>query len=126
MVESFGEAADRHRKDAKILAKIDRFQNAGHLIGLAAECLAKDILERGGKTIDRSLRVHFPELTERIRLAATGRLARKLQPVLISGFLDGWHVELRYEQDNLSPAARSQWKKWAHDVDGIFSQAGRP
>jgi hypothetical protein len=62
--DSFPDAARRHRSDAKHLATNQRFQNAGHLIGFAAECFAKEILEGAGIKIDKpsGFKVHFPEL----------------------------------------------------------------
>jgi transposase-like protein len=75
VVDSFPDAARRHWSDAKHLATNHRFQNVGHLLGFAAECLAKEILESAGIKIDSSsgLREHFPKLRDRIRMNGHSR-----------------------------------------------------
>jgi hypothetical protein len=52
MSEFFLPSARRLRNDAQSLAEAARFQTAGHLVGLSAECAVKAVLERVGITID--------------------------------------------------------------------------
>ena len=129
MAYSFSDSAKRHRADAKHLASDQRLQNAGHLIGFAAECLTKAVLEDARIQIDKpsGLRVHFPQLATAIRIRGYGRLMGALLPILSrSDFLNGWKAELRYEKDQIISQANADWQKWVGDVDDLFVAAGRP
>jgi hypothetical protein len=129
MPESFADAAPRHREDAKRLAIDSRFQNAGHLIGFAAECLVKSMLQSGGVTIDKpsGLRVHFPDLSQKIAIKGHSRLMGALLPVLNqTDFLELWRAELRYESDLAVLDAQTQWQRWVTQVDTLFYLAGIP
>ena len=108
MTDCFPDAARRHRSDAKHLAADRRFQNAGHLLGFAAECLAKEILAGAGIRLDKSsgLREHFPKLGDQIRMNGHTRVMALLIPIIQrSNFLDGWNAECRYEADILKADA---------------------
>ena len=129
MADSFPDAARRHRSDAKHLAANDRFQNAGHLLGFAAECLAKEVLQAAGITIDKPshLREHFPKLASEIRIQGRTRAMAMLLPILErSAFLDGWEVECRYEANILRSDAEARYHSWQADVDSLFNAAGIP
>lgn len=129
MPVSFSDAALRHRSDAKHLASDSRFQNAGHLIGFAAECLVKCYLVKGGIQIDQhsGLRVHFPHLTQAIIRNGHGRLMKLLLPIVTtSSFLAGWTAELRYENALSAASAHVKWKQWIADVELLFKAAGIP
>lgn len=129
MAESFPDAARRHRNDAKHLATNRRFQNAGHLLGFAAECLAKEILVGAGIPIDRSsgFREHFPTLGRKIQLNGRTRVMALLMPIVqVVTFLDGWQAECRYETDIPPQDAEARFKSWCADVDSLFKSAGVP
>lgn len=128
MANSFPDAALRHRIDAKHLATNRRFQNAGHLLGLAAECLAKKILEGAGITIDKpsGFREHFPKLGDRIRREGHTRVMALLTPIYRKSFLDGWKVECRYEADILTNEAEARFNSWHADVVSLFKAAKIP
>lgn len=129
MANSFPDAARRHRGDAKHLATNHRFQNAGHLLGFAAECLAKEILERAGIAIDKpsGLREHFPKLGRTIRTDGRTRVMALLAPIVLrSAFLDGWEAECRYEANILETDAETRFNSWLTDVDSLFNAAGIP
>lgn len=127
MSEFFLASARRLRNDAQSLADADRFQTAGHLIGLSAECTAKAVLERVGISIDAQTgyRAHFPDLGHRLRVL--GR-TRHMYPLLLvirsSEFLQGWSVESRYDDDQLEPHARSAYQLWADQADRLHRLAG--
>ena len=129
MADSFLDAARRHRSDARHLATDRRHQNGGHLIGFAAECLAKDILTNAGILIDKksSFREHFPTLGEQIRTNARTRGMVALIPIIRSAaFLAGWSASSRYEV-GLPPAeAEARYVSWSADVNALFSAAGLP
>lgn len=126
--ENFQDAAVRHHHDAKRLAAVGRFQNAGHLIGLAAECLVKSLLERDGKTIDKKsgLRCHFPQLAQVIgQFVGQGPNMRLLAPVVArSEFLAGWGVDTRYAAELPPEAAEQRFAAWRSDVSTLFLAAG--
>lgn len=126
MPDSYPHAARRLRSDARYLASNSRFQNAGHFIGLAAECLVKETLQPHVKIDPASgLRVHFPTLMDRIRKKGHSRLMGKLLQILDgSDFLEDWNVELRYEQDIPVADAQARWEKWVKDVESLFRAAG--
>ena len=127
MTESFIDAARRHRTDARHLAGDGRFQNGGHLIGFAAECLAKDLLKKAGVAIDRAsgFREHFPKLRESIRVDGRTRAMVGLGPILQSSdFLRGWTADSRYEAAMPSEDARVRYAGWRADVDLLFTAAG--
>ncbi len=127
MVENYSHAANRLRHDAKKLASDGRFQNAGYLIGLAAECLVKRFLENDGVSIDKQsqFRCHFPNLGQKIMQHATGRNMSKLRRAMSENFLLGWQIELRYEENSDAVNARARWNNWQTDVNGLFRAAGK-
>ena len=127
MADSFPDAARRHRHDARHLAQAQRFQNAGHLIGFAAECLVKEVLEQAGIRIDKqsNLKVHFPSLTQRVALHAKDRAILLLKPVTTNpGFLRGWQAEGRYEANATVADAERLYLIWSGDVDTLFRGVG--
>jgi hypothetical protein len=127
MSDSFANAASRHRADAKHLAENRRFQNAGHLIGFAAECWVKATLQQQGIKIDRDsgLRVHFPKLVQVITTKGYGRGMLALQPIIENeNFLQSWRAELRYEDDIEAQTAEQRWQAWITDVEQLFNNAG--
>jgi hypothetical protein len=129
VTDSFPNAARRHRSDAKHLATEQRFQNAGHLIGFAAECLAKELLEGAGIKIDKTsgFKVHFPDLQHRIRMQGYTRAMVLLAPIVGKPtFLDGWTADCRYEADILQLDAQTRFNSWVADVDSLFRAAGIP
>ena len=129
MADSFPDSARRHRSDARSLAADNRFQNAGHLLGFAAECLAKEILLAAGITIDKTsgFRTHFPALGEKIRIDGRTRVMALLAPVVSSAtFLSGWEADGRYEQNLSNLVAEARFASWRADVDSLFRVAGVP
>jgi hypothetical protein len=129
VTDCFPDSARRHRSDAKHLAANRRFQNAGHLLGFAAECLAKEILAGAGITLDKSsgLREHFPQLGNQIRRNGRTRVMTLLTPIVRrSTFLDGWTAECRYEANISQADAEIRFNSWHADVEALFKTAGIP
>jgi hypothetical protein len=129
LADSFPDAARRHRSDAKHLAAHDRFQNAGHLLGFAAECLAKEVLQAAGIVIDKpsGLKEHFPKLGRQIQIMGRGRIMTLLLPIVTkSAFLGGWQAECRYEANMPQSDAETRYYSWQADVDSLFNAAGIP
>ena len=127
--DNFQDAAVRHYHDAKRLAAGGRFQNAGYLIGLAAECLVKTMLERDGKIIDKKsvFRCHFPKLAGVVGRLGQGPNMRLLAPVVARGdFLSEWDVERRYAAELPAAAEEQRFAAWRSDVSNLFNAAGLP
>ena len=125
MADFFSAAARRHRDDARHLAASDRFQNAGHLIGFAVECLTKAVLERAGIPIDTQYRGHFPELRGKLLNQGRTRAMRQLTPIIEDeNFLQGWRADCRYEDNIPAQDAKTRYDSWLTDVDNVFRAAG--
>jgi hypothetical protein len=95
--EDYGSAAARHFDDASALQESGRYDNAGHLIGYAAECAIKHRISslRPGANCPHG---HFPE----ILIAARKHLGARSQytgmyDIVKGDILKGWGVNLRYE-----------------------------
>jgi hypothetical protein len=116
--EDYSDSAGRLFKDAETLYHGRRWETAGHLYGVAAECAVKATLERGGVTIDRSsgLRKHFPDLVGAISLKAQGR--HSMTAFNRRGFLDSWKVDTRYAKNDgtIDQPLCAAWRQDAADM----------
>ena len=129
MAEDFGSAALHHRHDARRLAGIERFQNAGYMIGLAAECLAKSLLVAAGIPIGNrdAFRRHFPRLAEQLRVDGRTSSMRLLAPIVArQDFLHDWDIEARYDPDLPPETAQQRFETWEANVGALFNAAGLP
>lgn len=131
MTQSYYDSAMRHRADAVHLAAGERFQNAGHLIGLAAECLVKSLLEQAGVVVAPRTQFwrHFPGLgREVVGIDGKSSLMRLLAPIVAKGdnFLRGWEVEDRYASTLPITDGRPRYDSWKKDVAALFEAAGLP
>jgi HEPN domain-containing protein len=72
----YKQAALRHYMDAESLAAVGRYDDAGHLIGLAAECALKHGIQ--GFTIpqNKAIEGHLPSVKYTIRTILNGRNAK--------------------------------------------------
>ncbi|NDL63763.1 hypothetical protein [Acerihabitans arboris] len=82
-------------KDAKNLKASDSLDNAGYLIGFAAECAIKYKISTLGGGIDNP-KVHFPQLIEAARKRLNSRSEIGMLMILDSKILNGWDVNRRY------------------------------
>ena len=122
-MESFEHAAKRHFSDAEDLAGRQRLDNAGHLIGLAAECAAKHAVRH---VVPKPRRVHFPELTAEVRKlggrnTAVSKIRRALSPPAHGSAFDDWCIAMRYRADRQVEDAR--YRKWKAAAGRIMSAA---
>lgn len=105
MSTNFREASGRHLHDGQLLLSEQRWPGADHLVGLAAECSLKAVMEAlgmkmttdGSAPVDRGHRVHMPELWSAYQSFASGRLQARYLTLLDHGnpFAD-WQVDQRY------------------------------
>lgn len=103
MIENYEKSALRHYRDAEHLAAAGQFDNAGHLIGFAAECAIKHSfkISTGG---DETPRSHLPGLATAMRTRFSGRNVRQapmrtLLGVSGSSYFENWSVASRYSDD---------------------------
>ena len=122
-MESYEHAAGRHFADAEDLAGRQRLDNAGHLIGLAAECAVKHAVRQAGLN---PRPFHFPELTAEVRkLGGRGpvvsKIRRALSPPAHGSVFDDWSIEMRYRADG--HVVDGQYLKWKVAAGQIMSAA---
>jgi len=108
--EDYESAAIRHFEDATALQSSGRPDNAGHLVGFAAECAIKHrILNLRPQA--NSPHGHFPELLviARKHLGARGNFSN-MYNVLKGDVFPGWDVNRRYyETGSTSEAELAGW-----------------
>jgi hypothetical protein len=124
MPSDYVQAALRHFGDAEHLAGAGRYDNAGHLIGFAAECALKKaalgFFPPGQTDIDGHLPGDLPKIIRRQLNSrnAGGRLLQLVQSG--SPFFSDWHINDRYSPDGHVGAARyATWRKHTCDVFSI-------
>ena len=122
-MESYEHAARRHFADAEDLAARRRLDNAGHLIGLAAECAVKHAVRH---VAPNPPHIHFSELTARMRQLggrhpAISKIRRALSPPAHGSVFDDWAITMRYCADGHVEDA--QYRKWKVAAGQIMSAA---
>jgi len=96
-MDDFSDAALRHYNDAHLLAGTNRFDNASHLLGIAAECALKARMKLEGLN---SAHVHLPDIVRSYRVAMKGRQRAALNEA--ADLVDGadsfstWDIADRY------------------------------
>lgn len=97
MAQDYASAATRHFADASSLRELGRYDNAGHLVGFAAECAIKHRIAslRPGANSPQG---HFPE----ILIAARKHLGARSQytemfDIVKGDIFRGWSVNSRYD-----------------------------
>jgi hypothetical protein len=96
---------------------------AGYLFGLAAECAVKAIAT-GIPSLrqDEIFYEHFPKLRALLRDAARGRMGGRLLRLLAhDGFMNGWHVSMRYARTaDLKHLPVEAWRRQAADAISLM------
>lgn len=126
MTETYDQAALRHYTDAKHLAAIKRFDNAGHLIGFSAECAIKYAFAMTEPDDDLP-RVHLPDLANAALKRVKDRNPRKnaLRNLLMAtrdGFLHDWRVAGRYDVDGCID--KLTYRRWESLARRALAAAG--
>ena len=122
VAEDYESAALRHFEDATTLRTSGRYDNAGHLIGFAAECAIKHrIMSLRPST--NSPYVHFPDLlvAARKHLGARSKFT-SMYDVLKPGVFATWHVNRRYDETGSTNEA--ELIKWFIETTMLFKTAG--
>lgn len=131
---TFALAAVRHLDDARHLHVEQRYPNADHLAGLAAECALKAIAvahlgavvnPTGPPKLAAKELGHLPGLWKDVRTVAAGRSAPRLLAMLGTGNpFTLWHVSQRYDDGSAVSAARSSDHiRAAADVTTVLQRA---
>lgn len=98
MVEKYDSAAVRHYEDAELLRDSGRLDNAGHLVGFAAECAIK----HGISTFNSGLPSPYGHLPKFLRVAVTHLKGRGRNPnsalfeIVKGNIFSDWNVDQRY------------------------------
>ena len=97
--------------------------NAGQLIGLAAECAVKYAVRH---VAPNPPRIHFPELTAQIRKIGgrhpvVSQIRRALSPPALGSIFDDWSIAIRYCADG--HVGDAQYRRWKVATGQIMSAA---
>jgi hypothetical protein len=123
MAESYESAALRHFEDATTLRTSGRYDNAGHLIGFAAECAIKHRIMALRPATDAP-HVHFPGLlvAARKQFGPRSQYSVSMFDVLKPDVFAGWHVNRRYDETGSTDDA--ELIKWFGVTKRLFATAG--
>lgn len=123
MAENYESAALRHFEDAMALKYSGRPDNAGHLIGFAAECAIKHKMVSLRST-KNAPNVHFPDLliAARKQLGARSNFTVSMFGILKPDIFAGWHVNRRYDETGSTGAA--ELTEWFKTTQRLFATAG--
>lgn len=122
MAENYQSAALRHFEDAMTLRTSGRSDNAGHLIGFAAECAIKYRIVSLRPTTN-SPHGHFPDILIAARKHLGARSGyTQMFDVLKGDIFVGWHVNHRY--DETGSTGESDLAKWFNITKRLFATAG--
>ncbi|KWC65261.1 hypothetical protein [Burkholderia ubonensis] len=114
-MDDYRSAALRHLKDAESLRVVDRLDNAGHLVGFAAECAIKYRIATLQATADPH--GHFPEFLTIARKHLGQRSNyTSMYDIIRNPVFQAWTVHRRY------------WKTGSttlNEVDQWFAQTKR-
>jgi len=118
-------AARRHLEAADLLTGSVRYDVAGYLYGIAAECAVKAMmLEAGLRPLSDDQRrddpfyAHFPGLKTLLQDAQLGRNGNALlRCVRDSSFMQYWDTDMRYSKGgDIKKKWTEDWKRQARDV----------
>jgi hypothetical protein len=125
MPSDYAGAAMRHYIDAERLALLGRYDNAGHLIGFAAECALKKAARPFYSGSPTELEGHLPhDLKGRVKRELEGRNAKGQLLQLVahnSNFFSDWNINDRYSADGHVDAVR--FRNWLTQTRRIFAIA---
>jgi hypothetical protein len=121
--ENYASSALRHFEDATALQSSGKSDNAGHLIGFAAECAIKHRMISLRSATDAP-HVHFPDLliAARKHFGARSKYTVSMFNVLKPDIFAGWHVNRRYDETGSTGAA--ELAEWFSATKRLFATAG--
>lgn len=108
-MENYYASAVRHYLDARRLKDAGSLDNAGHLIGFAAECAIKYKIQTLSPSVDNP-RLHLPDIVHAAMKRLQSRSEQSMLGLLKAGILHGWDVNKRYYNDgHVLEADLTQW-----------------
>jgi hypothetical protein len=122
--DDYSSAAKRHSVDAKTLSSAARYDNAGHLIGFAAECAMKYKLRALHKAPTLNFEGHHPRPQTMIRQFLQGRRLAGPWLALVSGspLFNDWRIDDRYAPDGT--VTKDMYDAWEASAEKIMNMAG--
>lgn len=110
MPDNYKDAAVRHFANALLLRENNQFDNAGHLVGFAAECAIKFKIKALQPKGD-SPHGHLPDLVIAARKRLHSRTASNSMFMLLNNpVFSTWQVNRRYEDTGgTTPAEIDEW-----------------
>ena len=113
-MDNYSQASQRLHKDANTLYDLQRYETAGHLYGLSAECSIKTfILQQPGQT--NVPFKHLPELLDDAKRLMSGRVRSHLLNLISRpDYMAGWQVANRYWADQ--QFSQQQCKDYKQDA----------
>ncbi|EPL3543115.1 hypothetical protein [Serratia marcescens] len=120
-MEDYASAAIRHYIDAEKLKSSGSIDNAGHLVGFAAECALKYKISTISPDMDRP-RGHFPDFVNIAKKRLNSRAHMSVFKLLSNPILAGWDVNYRYYVDGTVNSAVLD--SWIRDTVRLISAAG--
>ncbi|ADL55527.1 hypothetical protein [Gallionella capsiferriformans] len=121
-MEKYDSAAIRHFEDAQLLMAAGKIDNAGHLVGFAAECAIKhQILSL--KPGQPNPHGHLPEflIVARKHLGSRANYNGMFN-ILKADAFSGWHVNRRYYQTGNTTL--TELDAWFDVAKRLFATAG--
>jgi hypothetical protein len=116
VARNYAQSAIRHFQDAESLAASGRYDDAGHLIGLAAECALKHGARGFTRPANSEIDGHLPPVKWHIRQILDGRNARGALLSFVTNhqhFTD-WHVNDRYQDDG--HVNQEKYERWRNSA----------
>lgn len=122
-MEKYDSAAIRHFEDAQLLRTSGKLDNAGHLVGLAAECAIKHNIA-SLKPPPLLLHYHLPKLLSIARKHLNGRgphSSSKMLALVKRNEFSDWKVDRRYYQTGNTTT--NELVKWFKETKSLFVAA---
>lgn len=132
MQADFLDAHVRHWDDAELLYDSQRWANADHLYGVAAECGLKRLMLAFGMPFDTSRdrpaeyddRVHADGVWARFEAYRSGHPQGPSYALWLSNPFQGWNVAQRYaHQNNFDQARAATHQAATQEVRNLVKQA---
>ncbi len=122
MTDVYDSSAIRHYKDASFLLDESCLDNAGHLVGFAAECAVKHAIQKL-QNHSNPVYDHFPSLAAPARQQFQSRAQfHALANLIDANFLRNWDVNRRYKASG--DATLPEVRGWFENARKIMAAAG--
>jgi hypothetical protein len=119
--EDYLEAAVRHFHDAHRLEAAQRLDNAGHLIGFAAECAIKHKIQISAEGAT-SPEQHLPQLLPAARKRLGSRVGfAGMYNILKEDIFSDWAVDSRYSVTG--KVSQEMFSRWSQITKRLFAAA---